>query len=239
MRYVYGFMRAAEAPDRLDGGVSGAVVEPVTEGRLAALASAVAQEIVPRRADLLAHADILQRAHDAGTVLPLRFGVLMPGDDEVRAELASRADELERMLEQLDGRLEMSVSALYREEVVLREIVEERPEVARAQAAMRDKPPAATHFERIRLGELVAGAVEAKREADSSDILRELAPHAVAVADEDLLHEQMVVNAAFLVERDRLAEFDAAVEQASRRRAERMQFKLLGPRPPHSFVGAS
>jgi hypothetical protein len=48
----------------------------------------------------------------------------------------------------------------------------------------------------------------------------------------------MVVNAAFLVERARLDDFDAQVERVSRERATRMQFKLVGPRPAHSFVPA-
>jgi hypothetical protein len=47
----------------------------------------------------------------------------------------------------------------------------------------------------------------------------------------------MVVNAAFLVRRDGLERFDAAVESVSAERAERMHFKLTGPLPPFSFVG--
>jgi hypothetical protein len=132
----------------------------------------------------------------------------------------------------------MGVSALYREDVVLGEVIAENPAVGEVRRRIAGRPEAATHFERIRLGELVAHAVEAKREADSGAILSELEPHAVATTPDALLHERMVVNAAFLVDRSRLEEFDAAVEAVSRARAERMQFKLLGPRAPHSFVGA-
>jgi Gas vesicle synthesis protein GvpL/GvpF len=238
--YLYGFMRAQDAPHELPDGVGepSGTVTALTEGELSALVTEVGDDgIAPRRANLTAHADVLRRAHEVGTVLPLRFGMVMADEDAVRAEIASRADELKRLLAGLEGRLEMSLSALYREEVVLREVVKEHPEVAQAQRGMRGKPAAATHFERIRLGEIVAGAVDAKRAADSAAILHELEPHAVALVAADPLHERMVVNAAFLVDRERLDEFDAAVEQASRRRAERMQFKLLGPLPPHSFVG--
>jgi hypothetical protein len=238
--YVYGFMRAQDLPDELGGGVGepAGPVAAVVADALAALVTDVGEEgVAPRRANLTAHAEVLRRAHVGGTVLPLRFGMLMAGEDAVRAELGRRAGELERLLERLDDRLEMSVSALYREEVVLREVLDEHPEVARARLAIAGRPAAATHFERIRLGEIVAGAVDAKRSADGGEILRELGPHAVAVAPGEPLHERMVVNAAFLVERERLEAFGAAVEDVSRRRAERMQFKLLGPLPPHSFVG--
>jgi hypothetical protein len=117
-------------------------------------------------------------------------------------------------------------------------VLDEHPEIARARDAIQGRPAAATHFERIRLGELVAHAVEAKRSADGDEILRALGPLAVAVAPDPPLHERSVVNAAFLVERTRLEDFDAAVERVSRARAQRMQFKLIGPLPAHSFVGA-
>ena len=240
--YVYGYMRAVDAPPELGGGVGeppGAVVA-VAEGEIAALVTEVGDAgIAPRRANLMAHADVLRRALESGPVLPLKFGVILPGEPAVRNELNTRAAELARLLDALQDRLEMSVSALYREEVVLREVLSENPAVADAQRGIQGRPEAATHFQRIRLGELVAQAVEAKREADGGAILRELEAHAVAVATDAPMHERMVVNAAFLVERDKLEEFDSAVERVSRERAPRMQFKLLGPHPPHSFVGAA
>src|SRR5205085_1553968 len=108
--------------------------------------------------------------------------------------------------------------------------------LAAAMRLIRGRPAEATHFERIRLGEGVARAVEAKRAADGTAILRELESVAVAVSTDDPRHERMVLNAAFLVDRERLGEFDTLVERVSRDRAERMEFRLVGPRPAHSFV---
>src|SRR4051794_17944614 len=239
--YVYGFMRAADLPASIGTGVGDppAPVAHVVQGELAALVSPLDDGgVAPRRANLLAHGEVLRAALAGGPVLPLRFGIVMADEDAVRAEIARRAPELTELLTAFDGRAEMGVSALYREEVVLREVLVEHPEIARAREAIQGKPEAATHFERIRLGELVAHAVEEMRALDARDILSELEPLAVAVAPDAPLHERMVVNAGFLVEQERIEEFDAAVERVSRNRAQRMQFKLLGPLPPHSFVGA-
>ena len=107
-----------------------------------------------------------------------------------------------------------------------------------AARAVAGRPAAATHFERIRLGELVANAVEARRTADAAAILDGLRTLADSYVPGDPLHEQMVVNAAFLVRRDKLAEFDAGVERVSAERADRMHFKLTGPLPPFSFVSS-
>jgi len=49
--------------------------------------------------------------------------------------------------------------------------------------------------------------------------------------------DQMVLNAAFLVEADRKEkEFDAAVNELSTRDQGRTKFKYVGPTPPCNFV---
>jgi hypothetical protein len=238
--YVYGVMRADEAAAPESEGVVDSGVEVVEHGDLAALVSEVADAAIQsRRQNLTAHSQVLQRAMDAGTVLPMRFGVVMPDGDTVKRELlGERAAQLHGMLRSFDGRVEMAVSALYREDIVLGEVIAENREIERLRQAIQGKPADATYFERVRLGELVAQAIDAKRAADAAQIVEALRPHATAFQQSDLLHERMVVNSAWLVERAGLDEFDAAVERVSSERAERMQFKLTGPLPPFSFVSA-
>lgn len=237
--YVYGVMRTGEGPAPSRSGVGETDVELLERGALAALVSEIPGESVPGRAkNLTAHTEVLRAAMDSGTVLPMRFGVLMPDADTVTHDLLeARGQWLAGMLDALDGRVEMTVSAMYREDVLLREVVSQDRSIAALRERVQSKPEAATYFERIRLGELIAGAVEARREADGAAILEALRPFADAYLPGDPLHEHMVVNCAFLVDRDRLVEFDDAVERVSAERADRMQFKLTGPLPPFSFVG--
>jgi hypothetical protein len=239
--YLYGFVRSGDLPvEPMGGGVGEPPgrVEGIAEGEVAALATPVGTErIAPRRASLLAHAEVLRRAFERGPVLPLRFGFVMPDAPAVRMEIASRAAELTGMLDAMQDRAEMNVSASYHEDVMLREVLAENPAIAAAQRRIRGRPAAAVHFERIRLGEMVAHALDAKRGADAATVMRELEPLAVSASAEEPREMTAVVNAAFLVDRGRLEEFDAAVERLSSERAARMQFKLIGPGPPHSFVG--
>jgi hypothetical protein len=86
------------------------------------------------------------------------------------------------------------------------------------------------------LGELVAAAVERKREADARTIVDALAPLALAVDVAEPKHERIVVSASFLVRREQMPQFDAAVDEVGLRQAGRMRLKYTGPLPPHSFV---
>jgi hypothetical protein len=237
IKYVYGVVAAsAPAPERR--GIGGAPLELVASDGLAALVSEVpADELRMGREAMSAHAEIVGAAHALSTVLPMRFGVVMEDDEAVRREIldAHRA-ALTDQLQEFEGTTELKVRAIYEEDQLLREVVSEDQDVARLRASLRGYPEDATYYGRIQLGELIAKAIERKREPDAQQVLDALAPLALAVDVAEPAHERVVVNASFLVQRARLEEFDAAVDRVGAAQAQRMRLKYVGPLPPHSFV---
>jgi hypothetical protein len=236
-RYVYGVLRGDGGPPAVEG-IAGAPLELVPSGGVAALTSVAPDEYLEAgREELLTHSRVLEAALEQGTVLPMRFGVVVPDAATVRERLLDgHREELVAQLAEMDGKVEIALKGLYDEAAILREIVASDPEVAALRTALEGKPEAATYQERIRLGELVAVAFAARQEQDSAAIAEELRPRAVAVAVGEPFHERMAVNASFLVERAKLAEFDRAVDDIGRREASRIRFRSTGPLPPHSFV---
>jgi hypothetical protein len=63
-----------------------------------------------------------------------------------------------------------------------------------------------------------------------------LKPAAVASRSNKPIGERMILNAAFLVERDREKNFDDAVKEISRKYEALLTFKYTGPWPPYNFV---
>jgi len=238
LKYVYGVVRARDDAGVRAEGVAGGPVNLVSENGLGALTSDVpGTELRSGRDELTTHARILEEALEGGVVLPMRFGIVMEDEESVRRDLLTRHhDELAAQIEELDGKVELNVKGFYEEDVLMREVVESDPEIARLRESVHGQPEDATYYERIRLGEMVAEAVEARREQDSEGILARLSPLAIAVDRGDPVHERMAVNASFLVERARLDDFDDAVDDLGREQADRIRFKYTGPLPPHSFV---
>jgi hypothetical protein len=116
-------------------------------------------------------------------------------------------------------------------------VVAERPDIAKLRARIEGRPVESTYHESIRLGELVAHAVADKREEIAQRILTQLEPLSAAARAGDPMHDQMVANAAFLVERARVTEFDAAVDALGRELEHpEVRVRYLGPLPPHNFV---
>jgi hypothetical protein len=189
------------------------------------------------RENLAAHADVLTEAVRTATVLPARFGFVLPDDDAVRSELLrARREELERLLVRFRGKVELNVRAFYEEDVVLREVVAANEPIAQLSAKTRSMPEAASYYDRIRLGQLVAEAVEQRRAADEKAIVDRLTPLAADVRKASPLPERMVTNASFLVERGRVEEFDAVAAALAEAEASRIRFKYVGPLAPHTFA---
>ncbi|HEY1523231.1 MAG TPA: GvpL/GvpF family gas vesicle protein [Solirubrobacteraceae bacterium] len=235
--YAYGLMRAEDGQEAAKA-LTEASVEAIELGGICALVTSLGEgDLTLRRESALAHSDTLQAAFQHGPVLPVRFGTVLGDAGALRDELlAPQATALRARLEALEGLAEMQVKATYVEEPLLRSIVGGDPRLAQTAARIRELPAAATHFERIRLGETISQEVEARRQQDSHQLVEALAPLAVAISLREPRHERAVLNASFLVAQDRLEAFDAEMERFAQGAAGRIRFKLIGPMPAHSFA---
>ena len=235
--YVYGIVAAGTVRKMEARGIGGAPVRDVAHGELAALVSEVETPVRAKRRELLSHTEVLNEAVATGTVLPFSFGTVFPDADTLVAELLQpRREELKRLLEQHEGRVELTVKAFYRPAVVLAEIVRSNPRIARLREATRGRPEAATHGARLELGTAVAAELEAQARRDAAAILGELRPLAVDLRVDETPIEHQVVRASLLVERRNVAHVDAVLDELARRHAGRIDFKYVGPLAPHSFV---
>jgi hypothetical protein len=88
----------------------------------------------------------------------------------------------------------------------------------------------------IELGELVARELQARTHRDARAILQRLGSLALDHEIDEEPIEHQVLRASFLVERKRVRAFDAAMEDLASGQAGRIDFKYVGPLPPHSFV---
>jgi hypothetical protein len=233
--YCYGVVSAGDARPQTRG-LGDAPVEPVVLDGIAALASEVpAGTVRARRRDLHSHMDVLGAAFEHGTVLPLRFGTVFENEDSLLNEfLAPRHDELAALLRDLSGQGELRVTAHYREDALLAEVVRDNRRIAQLREATRGV--GAGHPALIELGELVAAEIRARTARDSRALIEGLRKHArrYEVSEEPVEYE--LLRASFLVDRKHAAKFEKELERFAGDQAGRADIKLTGPLPPHSFV---
>lgn len=238
--YLYALMRADDlrSSDALAAGEHAPPIELIVHGRVAALVSPVEGEPIRlRRAAVTAHTEVLQRAFEHGPVLPMRFGTVVRDAEALKDELlALRGEEMRTQLDQLAGKAEFRLKVSYREESILQSILAQDVSLKRLAEEVRGLPEAASHFQRVGLGERIGLAMQARRDDDVQQLLSELQPLAVAVEVGALQQPAMVLNASFLVAQEARDRFDATIDRLAFERAELMEFNLIGPLPAHSFV---
>ncbi|KUJ34877.1 GvpL/GvpF family gas vesicle protein [Streptomyces sp. NPDC093228] len=234
--YVYGIAAASHPALPKDVAGVGDPPRPVRilkEGELAAIVSDTPGGLRPKRRDLLAHQNVLSEAGAGGPVLPMRFDSIALDDDAVVQVLHERTEHYLERLTALEGRVEYNVKASHDQEAVLQRVVMENPEL-RALVEAGRKADGGDYQDRLRLGEMVAAAVQSREEEDAAELQSVLEPAAEAVSTGPE-STGWLANLSFLVPQDSAEEFLAAVERVPRKHPH-LNVRVNGPLPPYSFV---
>jgi len=173
------------------------------------------------------------------TVVPVRFETIAKttnstAEEKITALLRRRYGELHEVLREMEQKDEQGLKVFWKKELLFQDLVRENREVR----LMRDRLSTHrhSHYDRIELGTLINEAIEAKRDVDARELARALSPLAERYETNKILMDMMVLNAAFLVHRSRVEEFDRQVSELDAKYGDRMMFKYVGPVPPFNFV---
>ena len=242
-KYLYCIIPCQEERtfDAVAIGSEDGVVHTVCHKGLAAVVSdSPVKQYESTRRNMMAHEKVLERIMREFTLLPVRFGTIADSADPVRdiqKLLPARLEEFNRLLREMEGKVELGLKAFWRaEKAVFEEIVTENADIRKLRKSLSGKPPEAIRFEGIPLGRMVKEALDRKRSQEAAKILLPLRPIAHRVRENDTLVDRAIVNAAFLVDRKREQDFDQAIRGLDRELGNRLALKYVGPVPPYNFV---
>jgi hypothetical protein len=189
---------------------------------------------------MMAHERVQERVMNDYSLLPIRFGTVAVSaspDRHIGKLLEKRSQEFERLLESVDGKVELGLKALWRDEkAIYEEILVENAAIRRLRNSLTRRPPAALRLEALPLGEMVKNALEQKKREEAQALLAPLLRVAKNVRQSDIILDRMILNAAFLVEEGRQEELDQAVSELDAQMGHRLTLKYTGPNPPWNFV---
>ncbi|MEV7659940.1 GvpL/GvpF family gas vesicle protein [Streptomyces anulatus] len=231
--YVYAVVRAGTPLPRKPGGVGSppAPLRAVGTGHVAAVVSAAPAQLRARRRDLLAHQNLLTQLAASDPVLPMRFGMVAPDEDALRAQLAAAETRHLAALDRVAGHIEMNVKALPAHGS-LAALVAEDAAVQRLRDATRRRPD---YEANVRLGAAVASALARRAAEAGRRALRDLAPMARATAGGPEV-PGCAVNVSFLVAQDDSDRFRATAERFAAAHRDHVDLRIAGPLPCYSFA---
>lgn len=236
-KYVYCIIRTS---DPLSFGPLGLGAEPaevstVNYKDIAAVVSDTPIEVHdPTRENVLAHERVNEYVMRQHTVIPMSFGTVFKTSDDIIELLRSAYDAFHDVLLKMQGKLEFGLKVLWDREVIIQEI-EKEDEDARQLKKEISSQQGSTYFARMQYGRLVDAALQARSDQYVADIFQRLRDVTVAMRANKPIGDKMIMNAAFLVSRDKEAAFDARVKEIGRI-YDKLTFRYTEPWPPYNFV---
>ncbi|MEX2582771.1 MAG: GvpL/GvpF family gas vesicle protein [Gemmatimonadota bacterium] len=238
-KYVYCIIKSPKEREfgQIGIGEANSPVYTVHHGDLAAVVSDTPIRIYdPTRENVLAHEFVNETVMREYTVIPMSFGTLFRTEEDIVELLKSTYQAFDDVLEKMKDKIEFGLKVLWDRDKVVATIEEENEEIRRLRDEINRNAQSSTYFARMQLGRLVEAALEDAGNHYVRDIHEALKPAAVASRSNKPIGDRMILNAAFLVDRDREKNFDDAVKEISRKYEQLLSFKYTGPWPPYNFV---
>ncbi len=238
-RYVYGIIQSREPVTFGKTGIGGTgqMVYAVTHGDISAVVSRTGVFIFdPTRENALAHEHVIETVMKTHTIIPMSFGTVFRTEDDIREVLRSIYPSVKDVLKQMEGKVEFGLKVSWDRDHIVEELRRDHEEIHRFHQEITRKHLQSTYFARMQLGRMIEKALTERSGEYLREIYEGLRTICVASRDNKPIGDKMIMNAAFLIERERETEFDAAVNRIAKKFGERLNFKYTGPWPPYNFV---
>lgn len=187
---------------------------------------------------LIAHQKVNEAVMQTHRVLPVRFCTMAENKEKIIKEVLSpKADEFDSKLAEMENKEEYGLRLRWKDlDKVFKDIGETDEKVKTKKEKILSMPESQRRNELIDVGHLVQEAVTQKNKGMARLVMEALSPLAVTTRENNTLGDAMVLNAAFLVEKQKVTAFDQAIESLDAKYGNDLQFKYIGPVPPFNFV---
>ncbi|ETX15867.1 gas vesicle protein [Roseivivax halodurans JCM 10272] len=237
MIYLYGILAAGGVTGESPPGVTGPVEEAVLpEGRLLH-GRHDGTEILPRRRLMLAHARVLEDAAARGTVLPMRFGMLVEDLGAVADLISAQSARIAAEMERLSGTVEYGVRVTFDRDPALAALLADEPTLLAERDALKRRR--AVPQDCASFGRRIAEALDRRRGQAQKRLLAAIRPaivdHVLRAPETDV----QVLAADILLRAESSDWVAGAVLDAAREcgfSTGEPHVRLVGPQPAYSFT---
>jgi len=122
-----------------------------------------------------------------------------------------------RLPGQMTGKQEFGLKVTWDRDRIIEELKREHEEIRRFHQELTRKHLQSTYFARMQLGRMIDKALTELSASYVRDIYEGLRTVCVASKDNKPIGDKMILNASFLIEKERESEFDAAVTRVARK----------------------
>jgi hypothetical protein len=199
---------------------------------------AMQERYLASRAHLLTHERVIEavmKVDHHNVPLPLQFGLVIDDWAEVEDKLITgHQNDLQALLNKLKGKREVGIKIFWEQMTELNLILAENQSLNQQRQDLMGKN--LSMDEAIDIGKEIETAIEQRRQNIIDGFMEVLKPLSHEYAIGESLTENMIYNAAFLIDWEREAEFAIAVENLDARYDHRLRIRYNNFTAPYNFV---
>ena len=196
---------------------------------------------------LQAHEDVVHALIQDTTVIPLKFGTILKDETAALKMLQDREEFFKNLLAKLAGKLEWGLKVYSDKQSLMKNIAQSRNNPISQNKERKNTSRGAAYLLGRKAEEEAKDQVTAKLSLITETIFQDLAKCAFDVKINNTLSQRltkkkkdMILNAVFLVEREKVAHFCQQEKKFMEHYASMgIDLELSGPWPPYNFTEGS
>jgi len=186
------------------------------------------------RENVLAHERVNETVMREHTVIPMSFGTIFKTREDILELLRSAYEAFADVLNKMEDKLEFGLKVLWDRDEIVKVIEDEDEDIHRLKSEISSQK-GSTYFARMQYGRLIDTALQSRSERYVAEFLQRLRDVSVASRVNRAIGDKMIMNAAFLVQRNQEEQFDRRIKEIASQ-FDKLTFKYTGPWPPYNFV---
>ncbi len=187
---------------------------------------------------LLRHQQVIEKIMDLHTIIPMRLGTYAFSIREVEEILSKGYKTFKDILVKINNKIEMDVAAIWSDLNSIIKEIGEGEEIKQLKEKLMSKPEGISMEDQIKIGRLIKNILDKEREKLTSEIWDVLRRLSIDSRAHGLMDDRMILNTAFLIDKEKRAEFERRLSELNELFNERINFRCVGPLPPYSFYTA-
>lgn len=193
----------------------------------------MSKEILARR--LINHQKVIENVMREHSIIPMRLGTFAKDENEVTDILKRGCEVIKDIFEKINNKIEIDVVVAWSDlSSVIKEIGQEK-EIKELKEQLLINPKGITADDQMKVGLMVKKALDERKEKYAHKVQESLKIISVDIRPHDLMDDKMILNSAFLIDKDKQTDFDKKIEELNAEFSEKLNFRCIGPLPPYSF----
>jgi hypothetical protein len=233
-KYVYAIITSRKEIDFGQIGIDDENVHTIHYRDIAAVVSGANKKTYEVLDYGISHQMILEKVMKEFCLIPMSFGQITT-EGEIKTFLSQNYLKLKDLFTKLNGKKELGVKVSWNIDSTIKEIAASNIKIRTMNKQIIGKPLEKTYRMRLELGTKVAKELNILGNKIGSDIFGRLRAVSVDSRQNKNLSDEMVLNAAFLVDNNKEQDFDNCVNNLEHEYGDMVNMKYVVA-PPFNFV---